>query len=242
MTDTDNTTEQTETTFGIDTTQAYDNYLQATDEAHARYRKAMDASLNELHTATAAVTRLLDGDHIADDINSMLANLSMPRRKQLRDDARREERRLLDEATATRDEALAQDPFSAFLISDELAGYRSCAREILRTAPHTFATLRDLANTERWCETFEEIAEKATEMGALPEEYRTVTRPVYWRDVPADHDAWQGQQWVVHVKLPAYVRDTDAHGCEHTLDHLIDHSVHTRYEKVADAPEQAPES
>lgn len=234
----DKTDEKTETTFGIDISEATKEYNEAVANAERIYRNAYDSTREKLNAARHAVTELLDGTNGAYEIISLITTMSRPQRDKATADAADAQGRLIDAAVAKRDVAVNQDPFVTYLLGPGKNRYsRSDIQPVLDACPLTFSALRELADRQEWCTDFESCARQATEAGALPEEFRTVTREVRWSQVPSTPSPKAGEKWVANVKLPAYVRDTTRYGGPLSISDLGDFISSIDYEKVADAPE-----
>lgn len=235
------TDEKTETTFGINLTEANQEYVRATTEAEEVYRTVYDAVYAKQNAAVQAVRGLLEGDGIpegvADPVIALIKSLVSPQRKARLKAADEARTRLLDAADQKRKEAADANPFTRRVNTLIRRQYgESYVTPLLENAPFTFASLRKLANEQRWCTDYETVMSDFVRAGALPEETRTVTRRVDWSIVPRSHSPQEGETWVARMTLPSYVRDTTLDGEEYDFSELRNYVTLITYEKTDDTP------
>lgn len=229
-----------ETTFGTDVRPAMEAYNQAVEAARKNRDTAWVQVEKPLHAACTAVSELLPYPQ-ANSISDLIRTLSEKKRNDDTEAIHKAYRLAVDRAKEARDAAMEDaDEFTRFVVGHVGDNYgASYVETLLERVPFTFASLKALAETEGWCDDFEDLAREAVRRGALPDDMVEIRREVATYDVPYEYGAQEGEKWVRIADVPAYVRTEEEEGRPYSFYRLRRYLKNDRYEKVEETSEGA---
>lgn len=227
-----------EKTFGFNANEIVLARREARRAANRVYGEAIGRINGPIYTAKRAVHSLFgECSTEAASLSDLLEVLYKEKRRAALDEAQETRDRAYTKAQDDFDTAIGDDLFVRFVIEDDDID-SSAVSLIFESAPHTFASLKNLAEYHQWCTAFEHIAERAVRAGALPDDKVTLTRQCSRHAVPSHYGAKRGEVWEMEFQVPAFVRTVDDGGNALDLGEIIFVSGVPAYRKVADAPVQ----